>query len=183
MDSHDQPMANIDGYIISFYAIYKHSPVYQDRKDRTDVESVDTNEDSTEQRKYYQTNNWETISVSEKFNTYTLRNLKCGTLYRIKVEAFNEMGNGESSDVLEFATMGQGNAQNYENEKKCHIQIKQKRMGTPCLCHSFNFFKKKETHSMNLIIILTCILTNQLSYTWLDHICRSFTIDEQHTSL
>lgn len=53
-------------------------------------------------------NNWETISVSSKMNGYTLRSLRCGTSYRLRVEAFNEMGSGEQSDTLEFSTLGRG---------------------------------------------------------------------------
>ncbi len=53
-------------------------------------------------------NNWETISVSSKMTGYTLRSLRCGTGYRLRVEAFNEMGSGEQSDTLEFSTLGRG---------------------------------------------------------------------------
>lgn len=106
-DSHDSLDSSLDGYIISFRSLAKQPSLFQG----THKEPEDTGDESLEQkdRKYYQLNEWETISLSEKYNSYTLRNLKCGTLYRIKVEAFNEMGNGEASDVLEFVTVGQGN--------------------------------------------------------------------------
>ena len=51
---------------------------------------------------------WETIQLTRQHKSYVLRNLRCGTTYIIKVEAFNEVGTGKPSDELRFTTNGKG---------------------------------------------------------------------------
>ncbi|XP_054158871.1 cell adhesion molecule DSCAM-like [Oppia nitens] len=51
-------------------------------------------------------NNWETIQLSGQHKKYVLRNLRCGTSYIVKVEAFNDVGTGRPSDELRFSTVG-----------------------------------------------------------------------------
>jgi hypothetical protein len=52
---------------------------------------------------------WETVQLTRQHKSYVLRNLKCGTAYIVKIEAFNEVGNGKPSDELRFTTSGKGN--------------------------------------------------------------------------
>jgi hypothetical protein len=52
---------------------------------------------------------WETVQLTRQHKSYVLRNLKCGTNYIVKIEAFNEVGNGKPSDELRFTTSGKGN--------------------------------------------------------------------------
>lgn len=107
---------NIDGFIISYRPLVKRaSMLYSslgtddyDIDDHVDDDDLDSDFGSRSYERKYQANNWETISVSEKLQGHTLQNLRCGTLYQIRVEAFNEMGSGEPSDVLQFSTLGQG---------------------------------------------------------------------------
>ena len=51
---------------------------------------------------------WETIQLTRQHKSYVLRNLRCGTTYIVKVEAFNEVGTGRPSDELRFTTNGKG---------------------------------------------------------------------------
>lgn len=105
---------NIDGFIISYRPLVKrvsmsYTSLGVDDYDIDDQDdSLNNDFGSRSYERKYQANNWETISVSEKLQGHTLQNLRCGTLYQIRVEAFNEMGSGEPSDVLQFSTLGQG---------------------------------------------------------------------------
>jgi hypothetical protein len=51
---------------------------------------------------------WETIQLTRQHKSYVLRNLRCGTTYIVKIEAFNEVGTGRASDELRFTTVGKG---------------------------------------------------------------------------
>lgn len=117
-DMDNQNPINIEGYIISYRALIKRitafsgSSIVDDTFEQAEFIHPDSIDDENDEQQLYsrkyQANNWETISVSEKIQGHTLRNLRCGTLYQVRVEAFNEMGNGEPSDVLQFSTLGQG---------------------------------------------------------------------------
>lgn len=130
-DMDNQNPINIEGYIISYRALIKRITAFSgssivddtlfDQAEFIHPDSIDDEND--EQQLYgrkYQANNWETISVSEKIQGHTLRNLRCGTLYQVRVEAFNEMGNGEPSDVLQFSTLGQGKIEFFSFASNIH---------------------------------------------------------------
>ena len=97
----------VDGFIISYRSIVKNSALQESEHDEfyRKQKSVSTSLSGSQTSI---SDNWETISVSGRINTYVLRSLRCGTHYRVRVEAFNDMGSGESSDLLEFSTLGKG---------------------------------------------------------------------------
>lgn len=101
----DESSRNIDGYIISYRAMSRKYVLESGSIDAAERALIEQNNKMTSM-KLLNTNSWETITVTRKASSYTLRNLRCGTNYRLKVEAFNEMGNGLPSDTLEFATIG-----------------------------------------------------------------------------
>lgn len=137
-------LVNIDGFIIFYRVLDRNVGKFDPNFDsETMFEESSLQQDDLQQRnRFYKPNNWETISVSDKHQGHTLRNLRCGTLYQIRLEAFNEMGSGESSDVLQFSTLGQGelilgdgtdhnsylyqNHLNFECEKVSNIEKKTK---------------------------------------------------------
>ena len=102
----------IDGFIISYRAVNRlskvSSPFESIENDGMISAGENSGRKSLSMNSNINNNNWETISVSSKMNGYTLRSLRCGTGYRLRVEAFNEMGSGEQSDTLEFSTLGRG---------------------------------------------------------------------------
>ncbi|XP_046664865.1 Down syndrome cell adhesion molecule-like protein Dscam2 isoform X42 [Homalodisca vitripennis] len=49
---------------------------------------------------------WETAQVSATAQKYTLENLWCGSRYQISVTAYNSIGTGDESDVLNTRTKG-----------------------------------------------------------------------------
>lgn len=51
---------------------------------------------------------WETVELQPYQESHTVRNLRCGTTYGMTLAAVNEVGTGESSDVLEVSTDGGG---------------------------------------------------------------------------
>lgn len=107
---------SIDGFIISYRVLKKFVLDAFNGNGNNNIDQI--NGITVGNKKQYNSksstnansiNNWETITVSKKLSGYTLRNLRCGTNYRLRVEAFNEMGSGEASDILEFSTLGRGN--------------------------------------------------------------------------
>ncbi|XP_063221339.1 cell adhesion molecule Dscam2 isoform X2 [Bacillus rossius redtenbacheri] len=49
---------------------------------------------------------WETVQVGSQAQTYTLENLWCGSRYQIYVTAYNGIGTGDPSDILNTRTKG-----------------------------------------------------------------------------
>ncbi|XP_058804449.1 cell adhesion molecule Dscam2 isoform X4 [Phymastichus coffea] len=49
---------------------------------------------------------WETVQISHTASKYTLENLWCGTRYQLYVTAYNTIGMGEPSDILNSRTKG-----------------------------------------------------------------------------
>ncbi|KAL7294790.1 hypothetical protein TKK_0011722 [Trichogramma kaykai] len=49
---------------------------------------------------------WETVQISSTSSKYTLENLWCGSRYQIYVTAYNTIGMGEPSDILNTRTKG-----------------------------------------------------------------------------
>ncbi|KAK2577361.1 hypothetical protein KPH14_003477 [Odynerus spinipes] len=49
---------------------------------------------------------WETIQISSSAQKYTLENLWCGSRYQIYVTAYNSIGTGDPSDILNTRTKG-----------------------------------------------------------------------------
>nr|AEC50084.1 down syndrome cell adhesion molecule [Pacifastacus leniusculus] len=50
--------------------------------------------------------NWESIQVSSSTRSYTLEGLWCGSRYQIYASAYNKIGTGESSEILNARTKG-----------------------------------------------------------------------------
>ncbi|CAG2122094.1 unnamed protein product, partial [Medioppia subpectinata] len=78
----------VDGFIISY---------------RTDTTTGSANSGTAGSEQSAQ---WETIQLTRQHKNYVLRNLRCGTTYIVKIEAFNEVGTGRPSDELRFTTQG-----------------------------------------------------------------------------
>ncbi|XP_014598804.1 PREDICTED: Down syndrome cell adhesion molecule-like protein Dscam2 isoform X19 [Polistes canadensis] len=49
---------------------------------------------------------WETVQISSTAQKYTLENLWCGSRYQIYVTAYNSIGTGDPSDILNTRTKG-----------------------------------------------------------------------------
>lgn len=49
---------------------------------------------------------WETVQVASQAQKYTLENLWCGSRYQIYVTAYNAIGTGDPSDILNTKTKG-----------------------------------------------------------------------------
>ncbi|XP_011701022.1 PREDICTED: Down syndrome cell adhesion molecule-like protein Dscam2 [Wasmannia auropunctata] len=49
---------------------------------------------------------WETVQISSTVQKYTLENLWCGSRYQIFVTAYNGIGTGDASDILNTRTKG-----------------------------------------------------------------------------
>ncbi|XP_068224097.1 cell adhesion molecule Dscam1 isoform X19 [Palaemon carinicauda] len=50
--------------------------------------------------------NWESVQVPSSTRTYTLEDLWCGSRYQIYASAYNKIGTGESSEILNTRTKG-----------------------------------------------------------------------------
>nr|XP_053626611.1 cell adhesion molecule Dscam2-like isoform X3 [Cherax quadricarinatus] len=50
--------------------------------------------------------NWESVQVPSSTRTYTLEGLWCGSRYQIYASAYNKIGTGESSEILNTRTKG-----------------------------------------------------------------------------
>ncbi|XP_033230988.1 Down syndrome cell adhesion molecule-like protein Dscam2 isoform X4 [Belonocnema kinseyi] len=50
---------------------------------------------------------WETIQIGSNTQKYTLENLLCGSRYQVYVTAYNGIGTGKPSDILNIRTKGQ----------------------------------------------------------------------------
>lgn len=60
--------------------------------------------------KHSETDDWQSVTISSSSaSTYLLQNLRCGTEYIARIEAFNEMGTGKPSEPIRFSTLGTGN--------------------------------------------------------------------------
>lgn len=50
---------------------------------------------------------WQSITISSSStSSFILRNLRCGSEYVTRIEAFNEMGSGNPSETIRFSTLG-----------------------------------------------------------------------------
>ncbi|XP_043478445.1 Down syndrome cell adhesion molecule-like protein Dscam2 isoform X36 [Leptopilina heterotoma] len=50
---------------------------------------------------------WETVQIGSNTQKYTLENLLCGSRYQVYVTAYNGIGTGKPSDILNIRTKGQ----------------------------------------------------------------------------
>ncbi|KAH9419282.1 hypothetical protein DERP_005789 [Dermatophagoides pteronyssinus] len=75
----------VDGYVISYHLAQNYV--------------IDDNNIGTE--------DWQSITISSSStSSFTLRNLRCGSEYVTRIEAFNEMGSGRPSEMIRFSTLG-----------------------------------------------------------------------------
>lgn len=51
---------------------------------------------------------WEEIEIDKNDEVITLENLRCGTLYHLYMTAYNKVGAGEPSQIVQVATKGAG---------------------------------------------------------------------------
>lgn len=49
---------------------------------------------------------WQSIQLAGPQRSHQLKNLECGTMYAMKIYAFNKVGKGEPSDLLTISTKG-----------------------------------------------------------------------------
>lgn len=49
---------------------------------------------------------WQSIQLAGQQRNHQLKNLECGTMYAMKIYAFNKIGKGEPSDLLTVSTKG-----------------------------------------------------------------------------
>lgn len=53
------------------------------------------------------TEDWQSVTISSSSATnFMLKNLRCGSEYVTRIEAFNEMGSGRPSEMIRFSTLG-----------------------------------------------------------------------------
>ena len=75
----------VDGFVISYHLAQNYV--------------IDDNNIGTE--------DWQSITISSSStSSFMLRNLRCGSEYVTRIEAFNEMGSGRPSEMIRFSTLG-----------------------------------------------------------------------------
>ena len=79
----------IQGFILNYKQILNN-----------ELDQFGGNQESTNQ------DNWETIKLPKFYRRYTLTNLNCGTRYLVHLIVFNEIGESELSNELNFSTKG-----------------------------------------------------------------------------
>lgn len=100
--STDDPLL-VDGYVISY-----HLSSNQFSNDKLEPNSVANSGGSGVGGAG--NDDWQSVTISSSStSTYTLQNLRCGSEYIVRIEAFNEMGSGKPSEPIRFSTLGTGN--------------------------------------------------------------------------
>ena len=106
----------VDGYVISYHvsSVRQHD----NHLGLLDfIESIGTNSGSTSSSSSSSSStstnmnndDWQSVTISSpSTSSFTIRNLRCGTEYIGRIEAFNEMGSGRPSELLRFSTLGNG---------------------------------------------------------------------------
>lgn len=56
----------------------------------------------------HESEEWQTIDIAADASSYTLKELRCGSLYHLYLSAYNRVGTGSPSDVLSVSTKGSG---------------------------------------------------------------------------
>ena len=115
----------VDGYVISYHvssAKQYENYYYQNNNNKqlgsltsssSDLisNSISGSSSSTSSidKQQQQNDDWQSVTISSpSTSSFTIRNLRCGTEYICRIEAFNEMGSGRPSDLLRFSTLGSG---------------------------------------------------------------------------
>ena len=115
----------VDGYVISYHVAPVRSILdsasgngfYVDSSKDSDLllipdggsGSSGSSSSSSSSSSLKSADDWQSVTISSPSTaSFTLRNLRCGTEYIARIEAFNEMGSGRPSELLRFSTLGSG---------------------------------------------------------------------------